>query len=179
MPLPENYKLREIFSSETLADRVRELAAQIDACYAELGVKEILLVCVLRGACVFYADLLRELKTPLKLDFLQASSYVGQQSSGSLVISKDIDNVEGQHVLLVEDIIDSGYTMQLLLARLRERKPASLKLCALLDKKEARRYPVPIDFTGFEVPEKFLVGYGLDCDGNFRSLPYISELLLD
>lgn len=179
MALPEEYKLQELFSADTLADRVRELAVEIDACYEKLGAKEILLVCVLRGACVFYADLLRAVQTPARLDFLQAASYVGQQSSGNLVISRDIDDIEGQHVLLVEDIIDSGYTMHLLLARLQERKPASLKLCALLDKKEARRYPVKIDFTGFDVPEKFVVGYGLDCDGHFRNLPYIGELLLD
>lgn len=178
MPLPEKYKLAELFSAEDIAGRVAALAAEIDADYAQAGAEDILLVCVLRGACVFYADLLRALQTPARLDFLQASSYIGQQSSGNLVISKDIENIEGQHVLLVEDIVDTGYTMQLLLQRLQARKPASLKLCALLDKKEARRYQVPVDYAGFAVPEKFLVGYGLDYDSYFRGLPYIAELSL-
>lgn len=177
MPLPENYKLAKLFSAEDIAARVADLAAKIDADYVKLGAADILLVCVLRGACVFYADLLRALQTPARLDFLQASSYIGQQSSGNLVISKDIEDIEGQHVLLVEDIVDTGYTMQLLLKRLQARKPASLKLCSLLDKADARRYQVPVDYVGFAVPEKFLVGYGLDYNSYFRGLPYIAELI--
>lgn len=178
MPLPENYELVELFSADDIAQRVHELAARIDADYIKLGAKDILLVCVLRGACVFYADLLRTLQTPARLDFMQVSSYVGQQSSGNLIISKDIENIEGQHVLLVEDIVDTGYTMQLLLKRLQDRKPASLKLCSLLDKAAARRYQVPVDYVGFAAPEKFLVGYGLDYNSYFRGLPYIAELIL-
>ncbi len=179
MPLPEKYTLTELIPAENLAARVKELAAQIDACYTELGAKEIMLVCVLRGACVFYADLLRALQTPVRVDFLQASSYVGQASSGNLHISKDIENIENQHVLLVEDIVDTGFTMRLLLEHLQARRPASLKICTLLNKADARRYEVPVDFIGFEVPEKFLVGYGLDYNDSFRNLPYIGEIVLE
>lgn len=178
MPLPEKYTLTELISAKDLAVKVKELAAQIDACYTKLGAKEILLVCVLRGACVFYADLLRALQTPVRVDFLQASSYVGQASSGNLHISKDIGDIENQHVLLVEDIVDTGFTMSLLLERLLERRPASLKICALLDKADARRYQIPVDFTGFVAPDKFLVGYGLDYNESFRNLPYIGEIIL-
>ena len=178
MPLPEAYKLNEVFSAAEIAQRVQCLAAEIDACYAELSAPEITLVCVLRGACVFYADLLRALQTPARLDFLQAASYVGNQSSGNLHISKDIGDIAGQHVLLVEDIVDTGFTMQLLLQRLQERQPASLKLCTLFDKAAARKYEVPVDFVGFTVPEKFLVGYGMDYNDSFRGLPYIGELIL-
>ncbi len=179
MAVPENYRLRELISAEALADRVRAMAKEIDLCYAAEGAEEILLVGVLKGASVFCVDLLRALSTPVQLDFMQVSSYVGDKSSGELTIHKDLGrDIAGKHVLLVEDIVDTGLTLTLLMERLRERKPASLKLCAILDKKAARKYPLSVDFAGFEAPDSFLVGYGLDYDEYFRGLPYIGELIL-
>lgn len=180
MPMPEKYQLREVFSAEVIAKRVRELATEIDAAYARLGAEEILLVGILKGACVFYTDLLRALKTPALVDFMQVSSYVGQQSSGELTIHKDlVRDIAERHVLVVEDIVDTGLTLSLLLKNLQERQPASLKLCTALDKAAARRYPLEPDFVGFGAEERFWVGYGLDYNEYFRGLPYIGELILE
>jgi hypoxanthine phosphoribosyltransferase len=176
---PEECKVKEIISAEAMQKRVKEVAAEIDAYYAALGAKEILLVGVLKGAITFQADLLRELKTTTHIDFIQVSSYIGTSSSGELTIHKDLDrDISGVHVLLAEDIVDSGFTLSMLMERLAKRNPASLHLCAACDKVEARRYPVKVDFAGFEVPDKFLVGYGLDCEEYFRGLPYVGELIL-
>ena len=176
---PGDCRVRILLPAEELAARVQQLAAEIDAYYAGCGADEILLVGVLKGASIFHSDLMRALKTPVRIDFMQVSSYIGQQSSGELAIHKDIlVDIAGRHVLLVEDIIDTGFTLSMLMPRLQQRQPADLKLCTVLDKREARRYDVQADFVGFVVPDKFLVGYGLDYNEYFRSLPYLGELIL-
>lgn len=174
-----DYRIEELISAAELQKMVKRVAALIDEFYRQLGVKEILLVGILKGASPFHADLLRELKTPATVDFMQVSSYIGTHSSGELTIHKDIiTDIAGRHVLLVEDIIDTGFTMKLLLERLQQRNPASLKLCAALDKAAARVYPLQADFVGLPAPDKFLVGYGLDYQEYFRGLPYVGELFL-
>ncbi len=177
---PPGCRVTELISAGELAQMVDDVAARIDAYYAAAGVKELLLVGVLKGAVVFHADLLRRLKTPVQIDFMQVSSYTGTTSRGELTIHKDlVADIAGKHVLLVEDILDTGLTLTLLLERLSLRSPASLKLCAAFDKRAARRYPLEADFAGLEVPDKFLVGYGLDYREYFRGLPYVGELSFD
>lgn len=159
---------------------VKRVAARIDEYYRQRGVLQILLVGILKGANIFHADLLRELETAAEVDFMQVSSYIGMHSSGELTIHKDINaDIAGRHVLLVEDIVDTGFTLSMLMERLQQRKPADIRLCAALDKAAARKYPVQVDFAGMPAPEKFLVGYGLDYQEHFRGLPYIGELIFD
>ncbi len=173
------YRVKPLISEEELAAAVDRLAARIDAYYAGRGVREILLVGILKGAGVFMADLMRRLQTPFTVDFIQASSYVGSHSSGELTIHKDLTvDIAGKNVLLVEDMIDTGMTLALLVPKLLERNPADVRLCVALDKRAARRYDIEADFVGLDAPEKFLVGYGLDYNEYFRGLPYIGELIV-
>ncbi len=160
---------------ETLASRVDELATQITRDYAG---KEILLVGVLKGAVFFMADLARRIDVPVALDFMAVSSYGSStDSSGVVRILKDLDlEIAGRDVLIVEDIIDSGLTLSYLLKNLRSRKPASLEICALLTKPSRRRTEIPCRYVGFEIPDKFVVGYGLDLADRFRTLDYIGVL---
>ena len=160
---------------EALAARVDELAAQITADYAG---KELLLVGVLKGAVFFMADLARRIDLPVALDFMAVSSYGSStDSSGVVRILKDLDlEIADRHVLIVEDIIDSGLTLSYLLKNLRSRKPASLEICALLTKPSRRRTEIPCRYVGFEIPDKFVVGYGLDLADHFRTLDYIGVL---
>ncbi|MFO8076808.1 MAG: hypoxanthine phosphoribosyltransferase [Egibacteraceae bacterium] len=162
------------FDAETIAARVVTLAAEIDRDYAG---KEILLVGVLKGAFVLMADLARELSTPTDVDFMAVSSYGSStQSSGVVRILKDLDrDISGRHVLLVEDILDSGLTLQYLVRNLGARKPASLAVITLLTKPDPLRPDVPL-YEGFAVPDRFVVGYGLDYDQAYRGLPYIGVL---
>ena len=164
-----------LLSAKELAKRVVELGAEITADYAG---KEILMIGVLRGAVVFMADLARAIKVPVAIDFMAVSSYgAGTSSSGVVRILKDLDvSIEGKHVLVVEDIIDSGLTLNYLLDNLKSRKPASLKLCTLLNKPERRKVKVNIDYNGFNVPDYFVVGYGLDYAEKYRNLPFIGVL---
>jgi len=164
-----------LLSAEELTKRIGEIGAEITADYAE---KEILMIGVLRGAVVFMADLARAIKVPVAIDFMAVSSYgVGTSSSGVVRILKDLDeNVEGKHVLVVEDIIDSGLTLNYLLDNLKSRKPASIKLCTLLNKPERRKVQVKIDYNGFNIPDYFVVGYGLDYAEKYRNLPFIGIL---
>jgi len=164
-----------LLTTAELAKRVRELGAEITADYAG---KEILMIGVLRGAVVFMADLARAIEVPVAIDFMAVSSYgAGMSSSGVVRILKDLDvNIEGKHVLVVEDIIDSGLTLNYLLDNLKSRKPASLKLCTLLNKPERRKVKVNIDYNGFNVPDYFVVGYGLDYAEKYRNLPFIGIL---
>lgn len=166
---------RILISEAQLAERIKELGAQITADYAE---KEILAIGVLRGAVVFMADLTRAIKVPVAIDFMAVSSYgAGTDSSGVVRILKDLDeNIEGRHLLIVEDIIDSGLTLTYLLENLKSRKPASIKLCTLLNKPERRKAEVQIDYNGFTVPDYFVVGYGLDFAEKYRNLPFIGIL---
>ncbi len=160
---------------ETLASRIDELAVRITEDYQG---KELLMVGVLKGAVFFMADLARRVDLPVALDFMAVSSYGSStDSSGVVRILKDLDlEIAGRHVLIVEDIIDSGLTLSYLLKNLRSRKPASLEICALLTKPSRRRTEIPCRYVGFEIPDKFVVGYGLDLADHFRTLDYIGVL---
>lgn len=164
-----------LLSAEELSKRVAEIGAEITADYVG---KEILMIGVLRGAVLFMADLARAIKVPVAIDFMAVSSYgAGTSSSGVVRILKDLDeDIAGKHVLVVEDIIDSGLTLNYLLANLKSRKPASIKLCTLLNKPERRKVNVKVDYNGFDVPDYFVVGYGLDYGEKYRNLPFIGIL---
>ncbi|MDR7419958.1 MAG: hypoxanthine phosphoribosyltransferase [Armatimonadota bacterium] len=158
-----------------LQARIRELGRQITQ---EYNGKEPLLVGILTGAFVFLADLLRAISIPCQTDFMATASYGNStESSGIVRILKDLNqSIEGRHVLVVDDIIDTGLTMDYLLEILKARYPASLRVCGLLDKRPRRLREVPIDFRGFEIPDKFVIGYGLDYAGRYRNLPFIGVL---
>ena len=164
-----------LLSEEQLSQKIAELGEEISKDYQG---KEIVAICVLKGAILFMADLARAVKVPMALDFMAVSSYGnGTSTSGTVRILKDLDNsIEGKHVLVVEDIIDNGVTLKYLLKNLKSRKPASIKLCTLLNKPERRRVEVDIDYCGFTVPDYFLVGYGLDYAEKYRNLPFIGIL---
>jgi len=161
-----------LFSEEDLAARVKELGAQLTQDYAG---QEILMIGVLRGAIIFMADLARAVQLPVTFDFMAVSSYGSSTSSTGVVrILKDLDeDVEGKHILIVEDIIDSGLTLSYLVENLKSRKPRSIKICTLLNKPERRKADVPVDYNGFIIPDHFVVGYGLDFAGKYRNLPFI------
>lgn len=166
-----------LLTEDDIAARIAEMGAQISRDYAG---KELILVCILKGANVFMADLVRQITLPLSYDFVAVSSYgADTKSSGVVRILKDLDeSVESKHVLVVEDIVDTGLTLRLsyLLENLRSRRAASVKVCTLLDKPARRRMDVPVDYRGFEVEDQFVVGYGLDYQGRYRNLPYIGLL---
>lgn len=161
-----------MISEEEVRGRIAEIAAQINEDYKG---EEILAVGILRGGVYFCTELTKRLTIPVILDFMEASSYgAGTSSSGQVNITKDlIEDIAGKHVIVVEDIIDTGRTLRLLLDNLRARKPKSLKLCTLLDKPERRVVPVKVDYNGFVIPNKFVVGYGMDYAQKYRNLPYI------
>ena len=164
-----------LFSKEVIDRRVRELAGQISRDYDG---KELLIVGILNGAFVFMADLIRALNVPCTVDFVRMASYgAGFVSSGEVMIRKDLEKtIAGQDVLIVEDIVDTGLTLSRLVEILRGRQPASLKVCAFLDKWERRRVPFTADYVGFTIPDHFVVGYGLDYNEKFRFLPDICVL---
>ena len=166
---------RVLFSEEELRRRVAEIAAEIDRDYAG---KEPLLVSVLRGSFVFMADLVRQIHLPCTVDFMAVSSYgSGTSSSGQVKIVKDLsEHIEGRDLIVVEDILDSGNTLSYLLKLLQARRPASIRLCTLLDKPERRVKPVEVHYSGFTIPDAFVVGYGLDYAEHYRNLPYIGIL---
>lgn len=172
--------LEEILIPEaTLQNRIRELGAQISRDY--LG-KDLLLICILRGGVMFLTDLMRSLTVPHAVDFMAVSSYGAgaRRSHGEVRISLDLTaSVEGRNLLLVEDIIDSGYTIAAVIELLKTRHPASLSVCVLLDKAERRETPVPIDYCGFVIPNKFVFGYGLDLDEYYRNLPFVGVVKAD
>ena len=164
-----------LFTEEQLKNRVKEIARQITADYAG---KEIMFIGILRGSFVFMADLCRAIRLPCTLDFMSVSSYgAGTTSSGQVQITKDLsEDITGRHVIVVEDILDSGNTLSYLFQLLEARNPASLRLCTLLDKPSRRTKPISADYVGFTVPDEFVVGYGLDYDELYRNLPYIGVL---
>ena len=164
-----------LFSEEQLKARVKEIAQQIEADYQG---KEILLICILRGSFVFIADLCREINLPCTVDFMAVSSYgKGASSSGRVQIVKDLaEDITDRHVIVVEDILDSGNTLSYLLNILEQRNPASVRLVALLDKPDRRVKPVELHYSGFTIPDAFVVGYGLDYAEMYRNLPYIGIL---
>ena len=164
-----------LFSQEQLDRRVSELAEQINRDYAD---KEILLVSVLRGSFIFMADLARKITRPCRIDFMSVSSYgKGTSSSGQVQITKDLsEDISGLHVIVIEDILDSGNTLSYLLRILEQRHPASIRLCTLLDKPDRRKVEVVVHYSGFTIPDAFVVGYGLDYAERYRNLPYIGIL---
>lgn len=164
-----------LIPTEALQQRIQELGRAISRDYEG---REPLLVGILTGSFVFLADLLRAITIPCAVDFMATASYgQGTESSGIVRILKDLDqSIEGRHVVVVDDIIDTGYTMDYLLELLRARYPASLAVCALLDKVPRRRREVRIDYRGFEIPDRFVVGYGLDYAGRYRNVPFICVL---
>jgi len=167
-----------LIRGDELSKRVGELAREISADYAG---RELVLVCVLKGAVFFLADLARRLTVPCALDFMAVSSYgSATDSSGTVRILKDLDmDIGDKHVLIVEDIIDSGLTLSYLTKNLRARKPASLEICALLTKPSRRRIHLACKYVGFEIPDEFVIGYGLDFAERFRTLDYIATLKAD
>jgi hypoxanthine phosphoribosyltransferase len=168
-------QLKILISRDEIAETVDRLAREVQSDYQG---KNPLLVGILKGSFVFMADLVRRLDMPLELDFIRLSSYgAGCQTSGKIRIVHGVKtSVRGKDVLVVEDIVDTGITTSFLLEYLRKKRPASLKLCTLTDKPSRRRTPVPIDYRGFTVPDKFIVGYGLDCGQKYRNLPHIYSL---
>ncbi|HRK20237.1 MAG TPA: hypoxanthine phosphoribosyltransferase [Fimbriimonadaceae bacterium] len=168
--------LKPLIATEQIQARIEEMAAQIRSDY---GDEPILAVAVLKGSFLFFADLIRQLGDQVKVDFVQVSSYGdGTESSGIVQIRKDLDiNIEGKNVLIVEDIVDTGATLSHLCELLHTRRPKSLKVASLLSKPEARRLDAPMDYVGFEIPNAFVVGYGLDHAERYRNLPYIAVLI--
>lgn len=160
-----------LISEAALQARVKEVAQQIRA---DAGAEPILLLGVLKGAFMFMADLMRQIQGDVTCDFISVSSYVGTTSSGEVQIRKDVDSpLEGRRVIIVEDIVDTGLTLHYLQGILQNRHPASLQTACLLSKPSRRKTPVPVDYVGFEIEDKFVVGYGLDFNERYRNLPYI------
>ena len=166
-----------VFTEEEIRAKIRELGQRITEDYKDAK-ETIYCVGILKGAVVFYTDLVREIDLPVHFDFMIASSYGnGTSTSGTVKILKDLDyDVEGKHLIIIEDIIDSGTTMNYLMKYFRERKPKSVKLCALLSKPSRRTVDASIDYCGFEIPDEFIVGYGLDYAEKYRNLPFIGVL---
>ncbi|HKT43671.1 MAG TPA: hypoxanthine phosphoribosyltransferase [Gaiellaceae bacterium] len=164
-----------LIEADALQQRVAELGEEVSVDYAG---RDLLLVGVLKGAVFFMADLMRHLTIPCEIDFMAISSYGDStDSSGVVRILKDLDiNIEGRHVLVVEDIIDSGLTLSYLIRNLEAREPATLEVCALLTKPERREIHVPVKYVGFEIPNRFVIGYGLDFAERYRNLPYVGVL---
>ena len=165
-------KIRVLVSEEDVDRRIEELGKQISEDYAG---KQVHLICVLKGGVFFLCELAKRITIPVSLDFMSVGSYGdGTQSSGIVKITKDLDeSLEGKEVLVVEDIIDSGNTLYYLLDVLKKRGPKSMRLCTLLDQPDRREKDVKVDYVGFEIPDEFVVGYGLDYAQKYRNLPYI------
>ena len=168
-------EIKVLIPQEELEAKIKEMAAEINIKYAG---KELHLICVLKGGAYFMTELSKYITVPVTIDFMQASSYgAGTTSTGVVKINKDLDEpIEGRHVIVVEDIIDTGYTLSYLLDFLKGRHPASLELAAILNKPSRRVVDVEIDYYGFNVPDKFIVGFGLDADQKYRNLPYIGYI---
>jgi hypoxanthine phosphoribosyltransferase len=168
-----NPNLEVLISSEEIQQRIQAIGADVARDYAG---RNPLLIAVLKGACTFLSDLMRATDIPLGIEFMAISSYgASMRTSGEVRILKDLDiAIEGRHILVVEDIVDTGLTLSYLLANLKSRGAASVKLAALLDKFERREKEVPIDYLGFKIPDKFVVGYGLDYADRYRNLPFIA-----
>lgn len=172
-------KVNEILIDEkAIVDKVQALADEINQKHSG---EKLIVIGVLKGCFVFLSDLVRRLDCDVQVYFMEVSSYGdGTESSGVLNIKKDLDiDIKGKKVLIAEDIIDSGFTLSKLVKNLKERQPASLEICAFLSKPERRKVPIEADFTGFEIPDKFVVGYGLDCAEQYRQLPYIGVVECD
>jgi hypoxanthine phosphoribosyltransferase len=170
----DKYLQEVLIDSDTLQGRIAELGKEISTDYADC--EQLLLICVLKGGVMFLTDLMRHISVPHEIDFMALSSYGkgARDSTGTVRVDMDLTaNVSGKHLLIVEDIIDSGHTLSFLMRMLSARTPASLKLCTLLNKASRRVTPIPINYVGFEIEDKFVFGYGLDLDEKFRNLPFI------
>lgn len=170
--------VKVLLSEKEVDDRIQAIGEQISRDYAG---KQVHLICVLKGGSFFLCELAKRITVPVSLDFMSVSSYGSEtKSSGVVKIIKDLDEpIMGKDVLVIEDIVDSGRTLSYLMEMLKDRGPASLKLCTLLDKPDRRVIDVPVDYTGFEIPDEFVVGYGLDYDQRYRNLPYIGVISFD
>lgn len=170
--------IRVLLSEEEVDKRIKEIGEQISRDYAG---KQVHLVCVLKGGSFFLCELAKRITVPVSLDFMSVSSYGSDtKSSGVVKIVKDLDeSLKGKNVIVVEDIVDSGRTLSYLLEMLKDRGPESLRLCTLLDKPDRRVIDVNVDYTGFQIPDEFVVGYGLDYDQRYRNLPYIGVVEFD
>jgi hypoxanthine phosphoribosyltransferase len=166
-----NKSIGVFLSEEAIANRVKELAAMINRDYAN---QEVILVCVLNGSFIFCADLMRQIKVPVQVEMVSLSSYEGTESTGQVSFRLDVkQSLVGKHVILVEDIVDTGLTISFLIKHMKLKNLASLKLCSLLLKRARLKIEVPVDYLGFDIEDKFVIGYGLDFDGRYRELPYI------
>lgn len=170
--------IRVLLTEKEVDDRIQSIGDQINRDYAG---KEVHLICVLKGGSFFMCELAKRITVPVSLDFMSVSSYgSATKSSGVVKIVKDLDEtVKGKHVIVVEDIVDSGRTLSYLLEMLKDRGPASLRLCTLLDKPDRRVVDINVDYTGFQIPDEFVVGYGLDYAQRYRNLPYIGVVEFD
>lgn len=171
-------RVEVLISEETVDAKIKELGEQISRDYEG---QELHIICILKGSIFFTCELAKRITVPVTLDFMSVSSYGSDtKSSGVIKIAKDLDeSILGRDVLVIEDIVDSGNTLSYLLEMLQSRKPNSLRLCTLLDKPERRRKPVHVDYTGFEIPDEFVVGYGLDYAQKYRNLPYVGIVKFD
>jgi hypoxanthine phosphoribosyltransferase len=176
----QDFLAETLIDEKTLQDRIKEIGEEINRDYT--GTDNLLLICILRGGIVFLVDLMRHLTVPHQIDFMAIASYGAgaRESDGNVRVTLDLQtNIRDKDVLLVEDIIDSGHTISHVLELLSTRQPRSLKVCSLLDKAERREVVVPIHYRGFEIPNKFVFGYGLDLDEYYRNLPFIGVVNLD
>ena len=171
-------KIRVMIPEDKVDARIKEIGEAISKQYEG---EEVHLICVVRGGSFFMCELAKRISVPVTLDFMSVSSYgMDTKSSGVVKIVKDLDTpIEGKNVLIAEDIIDTGRTLAYLMEHLKQRKPKSLKLCTLLDKPDRRVSDVKVDYTGFEIPDEFVVGYGLDYDQRYRNLPYVGVIEFD
>lgn len=166
--------MKPLFPEQEIKVRIKELAETITNDYKG---EEVLVIGILKGACIFHSDLIRLLDLPVTVDFIVASSYIKSESSGNVQIHYDMrEPVKDRAVLIVEDIVDTGFTVKHLIDQIASKSPKSIKVCALLDKKDKRRVEVPLDYVGFEIPDLFVVGYGMDYDNQFRNLPFITVI---
>ena len=168
-------EIKVLIDEEKLEKRVQEIATQIEEEYKG---KELTLICILKGSIFFTVDLAKKINGDVRLEFIRVSSYnEGTESSGEIKMKLDLkDSIQGKDVIVIEDIIDTGRTLSYLIEYLKMKKPNSVKLCALLDKPDRRVVDVKVDYTGFQIPDKFVIGYGLDWDEKYRNLPYIGYI---
>ncbi len=163
---------KPFLTAQQIQNKVEELAAKISEDYDG---KEILAVGILRGAFMFFSDIVKRIQVPMDIDFLIASSYIKTETTGEVKIHADLrEDIKDMHVLLIEDIVDTGMTLKYIKDTLLKRNPASLKICAFLNKKAHRKVDIYLDYVGYEIPDYYVVGYGLDYDNKFRNLPYIA-----
>ena len=172
----KTHKLKPVYLSKEIDDRIGELAKEIKSHFKD---EPVVVLIVLKGAFVFGADLVRKIDLPLTIDFIGISSYEGIKSTGEIKITKQPSiDMKNSHVIIVEDIVDSGRSVEFILNFLSSKSPKSVKVCSFLNKPTAREVQVPVDFCAFSIPDKFVVGYGLDLDQRYRELPYLAEVIL-